>query len=210
MCSNKVEYSIAVGLYCTTHDSKVPFFMPDFSSSKIINHRFRVNNYKGESGIGYDMIIGRDLMKRQVLKWGGATVLMKEPSSFLGGPDLNKRDISEVVMQTLDTASTREDTEILIEIVDSAYAKADLSQVAAKENHINDGEITQLLKLLKYLGELFGGTLGYWDTKSVNLDKNSGLKKFNSKYYLVPRINKKTFCKDIKCLVEIGVLTLVQ
>ena len=36
--------------------------MPGFSCRKIINHRFHVNNDKGELGIGYDMIIGRDLM----------------------------------------------------------------------------------------------------------------------------------------------------
>ena len=60
--SNKVEYITPSGVYCTTHDVKVPFFMPDFSSSNIINHRFNVNNYKGESGIGYYIIIGRYLM----------------------------------------------------------------------------------------------------------------------------------------------------
>ena len=57
--------------------------MPEFSSSKIINHRFHVNNSKGKSGIGYGMIIGRDLMvqlglaadfKCQVLQWDGPTV----------------------------------------------------------------------------------------------------------------------------------------
>ena len=47
MQSNKVYYSTAAGVYCTTHDVKVPFFMPEFSSSKIINHRLHVNNNKG-------------------------------------------------------------------------------------------------------------------------------------------------------------------
>ena len=50
--------------------------MPGFSNSKIINHHVHVANKKGESGIGYEMIIGRDMMlqlglvagfKRQVL-----------------------------------------------------------------------------------------------------------------------------------------------
>ena len=36
--------------------------MPEFSSSKIISHRFHVDNDKGELGIGYDMFIVRDLM----------------------------------------------------------------------------------------------------------------------------------------------------
>ena len=67
--------------------------MPEFSSSKIINHSFHIDNDKGESGIGYDMIIGRDLMvqlgltsnfKRQILQWYGATVNMKETINFLG------------------------------------------------------------------------------------------------------------------------------
>ena len=62
MPSNKVEYITAAGMYCTTHDIKVPFFMPELSSSKIINHRFHVDNDKEESDIGYDMIIGRDQM----------------------------------------------------------------------------------------------------------------------------------------------------
>ena len=80
-------------MYCNTHDVKVPFCIPEFSSSNIINHLFHGNNDKGKSGIGYDMIIGRDLMvqlgltadfKRQVLQWDGATVHMKDPRSLLG------------------------------------------------------------------------------------------------------------------------------
>ena len=77
MRSNKIEYSTSAGLYCTSHDFKVNFGMPELSRSKIIEDRFHVDSDKGESGIGYDMIIGRDLMvqlgltknfKRQVLQ----------------------------------------------------------------------------------------------------------------------------------------------
>ena len=93
MRSNKVEYRTDAGVYCTTYDFKVPFCMPEFSSSKIINHRLHVDYDKGESGICYDMIIGHDLMvqlrlkadsKRQFLQWDGTTLHMKEPSSLLG------------------------------------------------------------------------------------------------------------------------------
>ena len=87
-----VEYSTAVGTYCTTHDVKVPFYMPDVSSRKMILRLFHVDNNEGESCIGCDMIIGRDLMvqlgllddfKRQFLQWDGDTVPMKEPISLL-------------------------------------------------------------------------------------------------------------------------------
>ena len=62
------------------------FCIPEVSNSKIILHIFHVDINEGESGIGYDMIIVRDLMvqlgllnnfKRQVLQWYGATVSMK-------------------------------------------------------------------------------------------------------------------------------------
>ena len=62
MRSNKVEYSTAAGVYCTEHDVRVPFCMTEFPFSNIINHLPHVDNEKCESGIGYDMIIGSDLM----------------------------------------------------------------------------------------------------------------------------------------------------
>ena len=96
MRSNRVEYSTAAGVYCTTHNVKVPFCMPEFSGSKIINHLFHVNNDEGESIIGYDMIIGHDLMvqldltadfKRQFLQRDGTTLHMKDPINLLGQSD---------------------------------------------------------------------------------------------------------------------------
>ena len=60
--------------------------MPEYSISKIIQHRFHVNNDIGELGIGYDMTTGRDLMvklvllddlKRQLTFWDGVSAPMK-------------------------------------------------------------------------------------------------------------------------------------
>ena len=67
MRSNKVKYSTSAGLYYTTHDVKVNFCMSEFSSRKIIEHRFHINNNKGELGIGYGMLIGLYLMVQLVL-----------------------------------------------------------------------------------------------------------------------------------------------
>ena len=97
-----------------------------------------------------------------------------------------------------------------MKIFDSTYVKEYLKQVADNENHLNAEERTQLLNILEYLNDLFGGTLGYWDNEPVNLDINPGSKLFNSKYYLVPRINKETFHRDLKCLVKIVLSTPVQ
>ena len=75
---------------------------------------------------------------------------------------------------------------------------------------MNAEERTQLLRLLKKFKDLFYGTLGDWDTEPVKLELNPGSKPFNSKYYLIPRINKDTFYKYLKRLVKIGVLTQAQ
>ena len=146
MRSNKVDYGTFDGVYCTTRDVKVPFCMPEFSRSKIINHLFHIDNDKGKSGISCYMIIGRDLMvqlgltadfNHQVLQWYGDTVHIKEPSGFLGQSNLTKREMREVVMQTTEPASAREAIERIVKIFDSTYAKSDLKHVVDSAIQLN-------------------------------------------------------------------------
>ena len=98
------------------HDAKVPFFMPELSSIKIIQNRFHFDKNKGKSGIGYNIIIGCDLMvqlvlsaglNHQVLQWYGVTVTMKEPSGLLGQSDITSRNMRKLVMQTAELFLTR-------------------------------------------------------------------------------------------------------
>ena len=70
----------------------------------------------------------------------------------------------EVVIQTAEPYSTREATEILVNILDSTYTKTYLKQIANNATKMHSEEKTQLLILLKYSEDLFGGTLGDWDT----------------------------------------------
>ena len=159
MRSNQMEYSTAAGPYCTTNDVKMPFCMPSFSSSKIILHHFYIDNNEGESGIGYDMIIGRDLMvqlgllvdfKRQLLQWYGLTVPMKEPSGLIGQIDITSCEMCEVVMRLEEPVSTRESTERLMKILEDTYVKAELEHLSDNETQINDEERTKPLRLLQY------------------------------------------------------------
>ena len=127
-----------------------------------------------------------------------------------GKADLTSRDIREVVMQAAEPVSSREATNRLLKILDSIYEKADIEYVAANATHLEYEERTQLLRLLKDFEDLFDGTIGDWDIEPVNLELNPNYKMFNCKYYLVPIINKDTFCKYLYLLMKIGVLTLVQ
>ena len=158
MWSDKVEYGTAADVHCTTHDFKVPFCMPEFSISKIIDHRLHVNNNKGKSGIGYEMIIGHDLtvqldlvdyFKHKVLQWDGNTVHIKEPRGMLGKYDLNRCEMLKVVIQTVELNSTREATDQIDKILKSNYAKSEIKQVADTASHLNDEEITQLFNFLE-------------------------------------------------------------
>ena len=51
-------------------------------------------------------------------------------------------------------------------------------------------------------------TLGKWDTANVDLEVKPGSKPFNDGYYPVHKINNNTLCRELQCLVEIGVLSL--
>ena len=90
--------------------------MPDFSSREIISHRFQVDNNEGESGIGYEIIIGHDLMVQlglspdfniQLLQRDGFTVPMKEPRCLIGKTDTTSCEMRKLAMQTEEEFSTR-------------------------------------------------------------------------------------------------------
>ena len=51
-------------MYTSDYDVRIIFTMPEFLASKIINQRFHVDNEEEDMNIGYDMIIGRNLMTK--------------------------------------------------------------------------------------------------------------------------------------------------
>ena len=76
-------------------------------------------------------------VKRQVLKWDGVTVPMKEPSDFIGQTYITSREMREVSMQTIEPVSIREANEMLVKILGSTYAKSDLEKLAANATHFS-------------------------------------------------------------------------
>ena len=88
--------------------------------------------------------------------------------------------------------------------------EANLEQVAANAIQLNAEDRTQLLRLFGYFEDLFDDNLGYWDTDIVNLEINRYSKPFNCKYYLVLKMNKETFRKELQFILKIGLLTTVQ
>ena len=193
--------------------------MPEFSASKIINQRFHVDNEEEDMNIGYNMIIGRDLMvklglitdyKRKVLIWDEVSVPMRSVYHTDSKPTFSRAEIKQIMTQTAEPIATQEATERIVRILNSKYEKTDLDQVAAGAEELDEHQQKKLLSLLKDFEDLFDGTLGKWNTDPIDIETKPDHKPSSARYYPVPKINKATFKKELEHLVEIGVLTPVQ
>ena len=89
--------------------------MPEISRRKNITSCFRIDNKEGDSEIGYDMIIGYvfmlqlGLMNKFIYKsiaWDDYVLSMKETRIFIYKPNLTKREMWDVVIQTAYLDST--------------------------------------------------------------------------------------------------------
>ena len=94
---------------------------------------------------------------------------MKEPIGLVGQTYITSHKIRKLAMQTEEPVSSREYTDRLVKIIDSAYVKAYLEQVAANSTQLNAKVITQLLRLLKEVEDFFDGTIGDWNIETSNL-----------------------------------------
>jgi hypothetical protein len=63
-----------------------------------------------------------------------------------------------------------------------------------------------LLELLTNYEPLFDGTLGAWKTTPVSFELKEGAKPYHGRAFPIPRVHKDTIMKEIKRLIELGVL----
>ena len=95
----------------------------------------------------------------------------------------------DVAMQTAEPASTREATKIMAKMIDIAYAKSDLEEVASNAVQLKSDGIFKLISLLNK----FEGTLGECETEHVGIELKPYLKLVNIKYCMVPGIKSIPF-----------------
>ena len=100
-------------------------------------------------------------------------------------------------MNTAETYSNIEATEIIFKILGSTYAKASLEEVDTSAVQMDANQFEKLPGLIKEFEDLFDGNIGAWDTSPIKLELDPGSKPFNASYYLVPRMNKDNFCKEL-------------
>ena len=92
-------------------------------------------------------------------------------------------------------------------ILDAKYEKSDLNKVMNGQfQHLNNEERKKIINLLQKYEYLFDGTLGTWNTTSVDLELRDDTMTVCSRPYPVPRVHKAMFRREIEILVKLGVL----
>jgi hypothetical protein len=84
--------------------------------------------------------------------------------------------------------------------------KADLQAVVDNCSHLSQEEKNMLLTLLTDFEPLFDGTLGAWKTMPVSFELKEGARPYHGRAFPIPKVHKETIMKEIRRLIELGVL----
>ena len=81
-------------------------------------------------------------------------------------------------------------------VINAKYEKADLNIVMVKKcQHLRPEELYILPNLLSKSEDLFDGTLGTWNTTSIDLELKENTKPVCLRPYTIPRVHKSMFRK---------------
>ena len=200
------------GTFQTTKVGDFELLFPKFSKSKLVKMKPDIIEMPKESSPPvYDMIIGIETMsklgvvldfKNHDITLDHITVPMRPLRSFM-----DQKGLNSIFQEFVEPTATKELTDRTVKILDAKYEKADLPKVVQDNcTHLSVTQQRDLLKLLQDFEELFDGTLGDWDTEPIHLKVKEGATPYHGRPFPVPRIHLETLKKEVKRLVEIGVL----
>ena len=198
------------GVFRTSARCAVPFCIVDFSTSKKVTWTFHVDSTTRATQAGYDMIIGRDLLRKLgidikfssgTLKWEDTEIPMREYG------ELRDRNAAlHCYYAQDDVAATKQLTKRAVQILDSKYEAIDVSRVVSEQVGLDTMQKAALFSLLDKYKVLFNGELGDWDSKPVSIELQPNAKPFHSRAYPVPQVHEAAMRREVERLVMIGVL----
>jgi len=192
---------------------EVNFF--DYSSSKGVYLQPDVVEYDDDKlkKPVFELIIGTRTMNEL-----GITLNFKEQLITIDKIVLPMRDVTQLPLprkngldfnslaRSLEPRSTELATQRVVRILDANYQRADLPAVVKNCSHLSLVEQNMLLEVLEEFEDLFDGTLGDWKTEPVSFELKRDAKPYHSRAFPIPRVHKETILKEIKRLVELGVI----
>lgn len=181
--------------------------LPEFDRNKRINEQ---PAYVFDGPSRCDVILGRDFSRRigfkmdfqmNLMQWMNHSVAMKDamhwdqPSAHLLASDEDEEDLEA----TLESNAS--------EILDAKYEYVDPLQVAEQQKHLSPTQRKDLANLFSKCNRLFDGTLGHCPHRKVHLEIDPQAQPKHSRAYSVPRAHEEVFKKELKHLVDLGVLS---
>ena len=208
-----LNWRTSCGTFETAKVGRVEVVFPDFNNSKeILLEPNIVEMPKSSPMPGYDIILGVRTMAQlscvlnfddRSITLDGSTLPMSISSELKARA--NVHDATRI--EFLEPTATLELTQRAVRILDANYEKADLPAVVKQHSsHLNTVQQDELISLLQEFEELFDGSLGEWQTPPISLELKEDAIPYHGRAYPVPHIHKDTLKKEIKRLVEIGVL----
>ena len=114
--------------------------LDEFAGNTNIVHRFDLDENK--DGIGYNMIIGRDLLNDDLnidvkfsdnpIKWEDQLVPMKSFAELHKNKHPTRKELNATILRSVEPISTEEATDRVVKILDSNYEPADLDKVVTE------------------------------------------------------------------------------
>ena len=207
----KTNYATAGGPYKVHKKGTIIFKLPEFSTSKEITWDCDVDG-GSLTELGYDMIIGRDLLKalkmiidfkHDVIKWEDSQIPMNRTK--LAGN--NRKQLNAIFQLATEPKTVRQATARVTKILDAHYEQANLAEVVEKHcSHLSKERRNKILQVLKQYEDLFDGTLGDFQTEPIHLELKEGTKPKHHRSFPVPKIHEETLKKELVRLCKIGVL----
>ena len=137
---NEIIYEAAGGNCKTKYYINIDFILPEFSETRIINHKFHIDSSKYNT-LGFYMIKEQYLMKKLVMIVGfnsknSIWVIWRSWDNCLK-PTLSRDKINQVMQHTAEPKVIRESTEVILKILDSKYKKSNLKEISQSEHQLN-------------------------------------------------------------------------
>ena len=148
--------------------------------------------------LGYDMIIGRDLLKalkmiidfeHEVIKWEESQIPMNRTK--LAGKN-NKKLLNTIFKLATEPKTIHQVTARVIKILDAYYKWANLAYVVEQHCcHLSKERRSKFLRVLEQCKDLFDNTLDNFQTEPAHLELKQGTKPKHQKSFPVLKIQEE-------------------